>query len=794
MTTALRKTGIGVVGDMPWGTHFCHFYETKDDLLETVVAYFKAGLEDYEFCMWVVPEPLTEDEAWGALRHVLRDLDRHVSDRSIEMFRAREWYLKGGKFDLGRVTAAWNSKLDGALARGYAGMRVSGNSAWLDKKDWRDFCEYEEQLNGSITDQPMMVLCTYPLLTSGATERLDVARTHQFAIARRRGSWEVVETPQLRQAKAEITRLNAELERRVMERTAQLEAANDELRKVARERNRAEAELRALKDELGADLVAMARLYEFSMRLLASTELQPLLDEALGAIIALQGADFGNVQLYNPESQALEIVAHHGFPPDFLDYFSRVHEDSAACGRALRQGERVIIEDVETDPGFAPHRQIAASTGFRAVQSTPLFDRSGEVFGMVSTHFRRPHRPSERDLRLTDLYARQAAEIIERKRAEEALRQREAEFRLLTEAIPQHVWSLLPDGSLDYCNQRWVEYTGVALERGQREGWAAFIEPAEREATLKVWRKAFSQGIPYEAELRLRGVDGHYRRFVSRAVPFYDERGQLIRWFGTNTNVEARRRTAEALHQAQIELAHVTRLTTMGELTTSLAHELNQPLHAILANSQACLRWLDRDRPNLDETVSAVQRIIRDATRAGDVIAHTRALLRKTNGERVRLDVAEVIHEVLALVHREVLRHRIVIRESLAAATDLAPILGDRIQLQQVMLNLIMNGIEAMADVGDRNRELVIRAEPHEVDGNPGVLVTVRDAGIGVAPENLGRLFEPFYSTKRDGLGMGLSISRSLVQAHGGRLWATRNPGPGTTFQFILPAGSPPAA
>ena len=136
MTTALRKTGIGVVGDMPWGTHFCHFYETKDDLLETVVAYFKAGLEDYEFCVWVVPEPLTEDEAWGALRHVLRDLDRHVSDRSIEMFPAREWYLKGGKFDLGRVTAAWNSKLDGALARGYAGMRVSGNSAWLDKKDW----------------------------------------------------------------------------------------------------------------------------------------------------------------------------------------------------------------------------------------------------------------------------------------------------------------------------------------------------------------------------------------------------------------------------------------------------------------------------------------------------------------------------------------------------------------------------------------------------------------------------------------------------------------------------------
>ena len=191
--------------------------------------------------------------------------------------------------------------------------------------------------------------------------------------------------------------------------------------------------------------------------------------------------------------------------------------------------------------------------------------------------------------------------------------------------------------------------------------------------------------------------------------------------------------------------------------------------------------------------MSAVQRIIRDANRAGDVIAHTRALLRKSNGEKVRLDVTEVIREVLALVHPEVLRHRIVIRESLAARGP-APDPGRPDPAPAGLLNLIMNGIEAMADVEDRNRELVIRAEPHDIDGNPGVLVSVRDAGVGVAPENLGRLFEAFYTTKPDGLGMGLSISRSLVQAHGGRLWATRNPGPGTTFQFVLPAGNKPAS
>ncbi|HYL82357.1 MAG TPA: PAS domain S-box protein, partial [Candidatus Acidoferrum sp.] len=176
-------------------------------------------------------------------------------------------------------------------------------------------------------------------------------------------------------------------------------------------------------DGLAAEVIVMTRLQELSTRLLASTELQDVLKEVLSATIALQNADFGNVQLYNSETLELEIVAHHGFQKDFLEYFGHVHEDSAACGRALQRRERVIIEDVETDPGFEPHRQIAASAGYRAVQSTPLFSRSGEPLGMISTHFRHPHRPSERELRLTDLYARQAAEMIDRQRVEEALRQ-----------------------------------------------------------------------------------------------------------------------------------------------------------------------------------------------------------------------------------------------------------------------------------------------------------------------------------------------------------------------------------
>ena len=220
----MRKTGVEVVGDMPWGTHFCLFYETRADLLETVVSYCKAGLENQEFCLWVVAEPLTVEDAMQALRRAVPDLDRYLADHSIEIVAARDWYLQDGTFDLNRVISGWNEKLARASARGYAGVRVTGDTAWLEKKDWKDFCEYEESLNQAVANQRLAVLCTYPLAACGAGEILDVVRTHQFAVTKRRGSWDVIETAGHKQAKAEIKRLNEELEQRVVERTSQLTA------------------------------------------------------------------------------------------------------------------------------------------------------------------------------------------------------------------------------------------------------------------------------------------------------------------------------------------------------------------------------------------------------------------------------------------------------------------------------------------------------------------------------------------------------------------------------------------
>src|SRR5436309_4074171 len=235
MTTQMRKTGIDVVGDMPWGTHFCLFYETKADVLDTLVSYCNAGLESEEFCLWVVSEPVTVDEATHALNEAVPELDRHLADHSIEIVPAHDWYLQGGTFDLKRVIGGWHEQLTRALASGYAGVRVTGDTAWLEKKDWKDFCEYEEALNDSVANQRLAVLCTYPLAACGAMEILDVVRTHQFAVAKRHGDWDVIETAGLKLAKEEIKRLNDELEQRVLERTSQLMLASEALREAQAE-------------------------------------------------------------------------------------------------------------------------------------------------------------------------------------------------------------------------------------------------------------------------------------------------------------------------------------------------------------------------------------------------------------------------------------------------------------------------------------------------------------------------------------------------------------------------------
>ncbi len=451
-TKSLRKTGLEVLGERPWGTHFCVFYESDDDLVQMLVPYFATGLKNRELCFWVLADSLTEDDARGALNRGIDSADRQLIDRNIEFLRSEECYLKEGVFNLDRVTAEWGNRLDHALAAGYEGIRVSGYAGWLQTREWPEFWKYEGSLNLSIVNLPMIVLCTYPLRGSSGSDILDVAHTHQCSISRRSGNWEIIETAALKEAKEEIARLNEDLEQRVVERT---------------------------------------------------------------------------------------------------------HE----------------------------------------------------------------------------------------------------------------------------------------------------------------------------------------------------------------------------LSLAQAQLARVERLTTTGRLAASITHEIAQPISAMVTSASSCLRWLTNPDPDLAEARNAVRKVVQNGERATEVFRSIRSLMRRAEPRMSVLDINDVIEEALMLARGELQDQGILVRTELK--TMLPRIRGDRVQLQQVLLNLVMNAIEAMSGVKDRTLTLIIRSQTHE--GNR-VLVEVEDSGVGLDSNNVDRIFESMFTTKPDGMGLGLSISKSIIAAHGGRLRAS----PGDRFGAIL--------
>lgn len=373
-------------------------------------------------------------------------------------------------------------------------------------------------------------------------------------------------------------------------------------------------------------------------------------------------------------------------------------------------------------------------------------------------------------------------DITERKEAEDALRQSEtylAEAQRLSHtgsfgwriATDEIVWSEETFRIFGYDKAPSVTIDTVV----QR------IHPDDRAQAQQTIDRASSDGKDFNHEYRLLMPDGSVKYVHATAHAAMDA-SDSIEFVGAVTDITARKRAEEELHEAQASLAHVTRVTALGELAASIAHEVSQPLAAIVTNAAACLRWLNREPPNLQEARGTVESIVKDGNRAGEVIQRVRALVNKTADQKVPLHINEVVNEVIALVQRELFSHRVSLRMELAPAMGL--VLADRIQLQQVILNLIINGVEAMRAVTDRPRELVIRTQQDEAHQ---ILVTVQDCGVGVAAENAGRLFNAFFTTKSSGMGMGLSICRSIIDAHGGRLSASGNVGPGATFQFTLP-------
>jgi PAS domain S-box-containing protein len=353
------------------------------------------------------------------------------------------------------------------------------------------------------------------------------------------------------------------------------------------------------------------------------------------------------------------------------------------------------------------------------------------------------------------------------------LRSQEARLREVIETIPAIAWIARPDGATDFVNGRWRQYTGLSPAATADRAWQAAGHPDDMKRHGSGWQTSLATGEPFEGEARFRRADGEYRWFLVRAVPFRDTRGRILKWYGVATDVEDRRRA----QQLESDLAHVNRVSTLGELSAALAHELKQPITAAMANAEACLRWIRRDQPDLEEAAQAVARIVSDGTRASEIIDRLRSLYKKSPPRREPVDVNAVALEILELLPAH--RSSIYIRTELGEG--LPRIEADRVQLQQVLMNLTLNAIDAMTETGG---DLTIRSQLGE-DGR--LLVSVSDSGVGLPTEQVGDPFKAFFTTKPDGSGMGLTISRSIVESHGGHLWATGNDGPGATFHFTLP-------
>jgi hypothetical protein len=357
-----------------------------------------------------------------------------------------------------------------------------------------------------------------------------------------------------------------------------------------------------------------------------------------------------------------------------------------------------------------------------------------------------------------------------------------AELRRLVDALPALVWSALPDGRAEFFNQYYLDFVGLSAEQAKDWGWAVAVHPDDLAGLTATWLRILASDAPGEAEARLRRADGEYRWCLFRANPVRDEAGKTVRWYGTNADIDDHKRSEEAIAALREALARANRLASLTALTASVAHEVSQPLAGIMLNANTCLRMLAATPPDVDGAMETARRTIRDGNRAAEVITRLRGLFGRRDAPNDLVDLNEATREVLALSTSELQRNRVVLRVELA--DGLPPVVGDRIQLQQVVLHLVSNAVDAMTAVNDRPRQLTVRTE--QVEGDR-VRLTVEDSGVGIDPEQVGRLFEPFYTTKPSGMGVGLAVSRSIIDSHGGTLWAAPNDGPGTTFAFSIP-------
>jgi PAS domain S-box-containing protein len=466
----------------------------------------------------------------------------------------------------------------------------------------------------------------------------------------------------------------------------------------------------------------------------------------------------------DPNFEATHLNQRH------LDYYGKQLEDFKRGGWKafqhpddLPKSEKAISHAVQTGTSFqVVHRIRRADGEFRWHDSRgePLRDQQGNIIQWYGL----------------------TIDVDEAKKAEEALRESEARARAALDGIAGQVAVLAPNGEVEAANRQFLEYFGRSLEWVKNWETNGGLHPEDFPRVVELFKKAMASGIPFNFELRRRRFDGEYRWFENRGVPIRDDTGRIARWYVLLTDIEDRKQALAQLEQMQWDFAHMNRVSVMGELAASLSHEITQPIASARNNARAAQNFLDMQPPNLSEVREALSCVVGDTDRAGAMIDRIRDHIKNSPPRKEHFDLNEAINEVIALARNAIIKNSVSVQARLSEG--LCPMYCDRVQLQQVVLNLVLNAVEAMGSVEAEPRELLISTEQDYT----GVLVAVCDSGPGIDPTHLEHVFDRFYTTKSSGMGMGLSICRSIVEAHGGRLWATKCEPRGALFQFTIPA------
>jgi PAS domain S-box-containing protein len=528
----------------------------------------------------------------------------------------------------------------------------------------------------------------------------------------------------------------------------------------------------------------LATVIRVSEAISAEIEQEKLIDTLMRIAIEHAGAERGLLILIRGGEARIEAEAAtgQGRVEVSVRQASITPSDlpQSALHYVIRTQESVLLEDASADDVYCKDAYVGRNRS-RSVLCLPIVKQKKLVGALYLENNLTPRAFTPDRVAVLQLLASQAAISLEN-----AALYTDLQLQVgLLQHLPVSTWTLKPDGTPDFVNRVWLEFSGQSLDfvRSHPEAWMTAVHPEDREIAAKIFREGVQSGQGFVMETRsLRAADGVYRWHLQQAVVLRDPKGKVLKFVGTTTDIDDQKRAEESLRQTQAELAHVARVTTMGELTASMAHEINQPLSGIITNASTCLRMLAANPPNLDGARETTLRTIRDGNRASDVIKRLRALFSKKSPAIELVDLNEATREVIALARSELQRNQAILSPELA--DGLPPIAGDRVQLQQVILNLLLNASEAMRGIEDRPRRLLVRTENEEGDR---VRLSVKDSGVGLEPHAVEKLFQPFYTTKSSGMGIGLSVSRSIIENHRGRIWATPNDGPGATFSFSLP-------